>query len=341
LSPTQLTGRSAPPRSRIARALAAAVAALALTASAALAQPAAVADPAPTAAQAPLASPPSSPEPDSQVAPTPAPPVVQPAPVEDPSGALTGPATPVAEAPPATSVPGTAPEPTDGSTAPGTTDPVVAPPPVTGITPITVPLVDVPPGRPDPSPAATVPAPSPEPVAVAPVTATPAPVAAPERLPEAAPADDPPAAETPAPAKVAPVAPPMTLSPNLTTDGSAATALASAAPAVGTANRVSPLAVKQQAQPKVAAEKFTQLTVPLVGSQADRAGDSGSILQFLAAYVFPGAASNMNGAILLLFPLALLLAALTPRVPRLHLATIVAERGTGTPGYNPVAQRPG
>jgi|GEM_PF-5147742 len=69
--------------------------------------------------------------------------------------------------------------------------------------------------------------------------------------------------------------------------------------------------------------------------------DHASLLEILAGYAFPGAGSQSSGAILLLFPLALLLAALTPRIPRLHLQTIVAARGAGSAGYRAVALRPG
>lgn len=83
----------------------------------------------------------------------------------------------------------------------------------------------------------------------------------------------------------------------------------------------------------------TRIAAPSFGAGAGTTGSG--LLQVLANYVFPGVSNNASGAILLLFPLALLLAALTPRIPRLHLQTIVAERGSGCPGYNPVQLRPG
>lgn len=83
----------------------------------------------------------------------------------------------------------------------------------------------------------------------------------------------------------------------------------------------------------------TRILAPAFGAGS---GESGSgFLQVLANYVFPGVSNNASGAILLLFPLALLMAALTPRIPRLHLQTVVAQRGSGCPGYNPVQLRPG
>lgn len=70
-------------------------------------------------------------------------------------------------------------------------------------------------------------------------------------------------------------------------------------------------------------------------------GGHAGLLEILAGYAFPGATNPASGAILLLFPLALLAAALTPRLPRLHLRTIVAERGAGLAGFHAVALRPG
>lgn len=70
-------------------------------------------------------------------------------------------------------------------------------------------------------------------------------------------------------------------------------------------------------------------------------GGDGGLLEVLAGYVFPGATNTHSGAILLLFPLALLLAGLTPRLPRLHLQGIVSETGAGARGFDPVALRPG
>lgn len=70
-------------------------------------------------------------------------------------------------------------------------------------------------------------------------------------------------------------------------------------------------------------------------------GGDGGILEVLAGYVFPGAGSTQSGAILLMFPLALLLAGLMPRLPRLHLQGIVSETGAGARGFDPVALRPG
>jgi hypothetical protein len=88
--------------------------------------------------------------------------------------------------------------------------------------------------------------------------------------------------------------------------------------------------------------KAPTLQVKLVAPMTVAPQDTrGSILELLAGYVFPGAANSNNGAILLLFSLALLLAVVTPRIPRLHLTTLVAQRGAGCPGYNPVALRPG
>jgi len=87
-----------------------------------------------------------------------------------------------------------------------------------------------------------------------------------------------------------------------------------------------------------AVELTATLEIPLRATGSD---DRGSLLQMLAGYVFPGASNSSSGAILLLFAAALLMATLTPRIPRLHLATLVAQRGAGCPGYNPVALRPG
>ena len=66
-----------------------------------------------------------------------------------------------------------------------------------------------------------------------------------------------------------------------------------------------------------------------------------SLLEILAGYAFPGAANAPSGAILLLFPLALLIAALVPRLPRLHLGVLVAASGGGAAGYRAIALRPG
>lgn len=70
-------------------------------------------------------------------------------------------------------------------------------------------------------------------------------------------------------------------------------------------------------------------------------GGPTSLFEMLAGYVLPGAANPASGVMLMLFPLAILLAALTPRLPRLHLLGIVSETGSGSPGFNPVALRPG
>ncbi len=93
------------------------------------------------------------------------------------------------------------------------------------------------------------------------------------------------------------------------------------------------------APPAPAATYTTQIVPPSFGVGSSH-GSSG-ILEMLAGYVFPGAANNSGGALLLLFPLALLMAALTPRIPRLHLHTVIAQSGAGCPGFDPVLQRPG
>jgi len=87
-----------------------------------------------------------------------------------------------------------------------------------------------------------------------------------------------------------------------------------------------------------AVELTATLEIPLRATSSDTRG---SLLQMLAGYVFPGASGTNSGAIILLFTVALLLATVTPRIPRLHLTTLVAQRGAGCPGYNPVALRPG
>ncbi|HWH15485.1 MAG TPA: hypothetical protein VNT51_12125, partial [Miltoncostaeaceae bacterium] len=66
-----------------------------------------------------------------------------------------------------------------------------------------------------------------------------------------------------------------------------------------------------------------------------------SLLEILAGYAFPGAGTQPSGAILLLFPLALLLAAVAPRIPRLNGRTLVDARSSGCAGYRAIALRPG
>lgn len=335
-----LTGRSAPPRSRLARALAATVVALALSASAAVGAEAvadqqavtdqAVAVPAPT----PVGSP-TSPEPTTE-------------PATDP---LADPATPVSEAPTTpVVVDPTAPDPVaDGGTAPAPPAPAdpTAPvqPIVTPPTPIDVPAQgpDAAPGTGTTTPAgassASLPA---TPPAATPATA-PDPVVIPDRLPVAArDAADLPAA-TPDRRPVAPAAerpkdalPTVELLPQfVTASGDTALRQAADAPPIPPAVKRIQEAVKESAR---ATSLQVSLHIPLTVTAPD---ERGSILQLLAGYVFPGAASNNSGAIILLFSVALLIAMVTPRIPRLHLATLVAERGAGCPGYNPVALRPG
>ena len=64
-------------------------------------------------------------------------------------------------------------------------------------------------------------------------------------------------------------------------------------------------------------------------------------LAFLAAYVIPGAANNAAGTLFLLFSIAIVVAIVTPGIPRLHTRGIVAQRGTGCRGFHAVALRPG
>lgn len=265
-----------------------------------------------------------------------------------PVDVLTPDVTPVIEAPVVPVTPPTAPEPTDTGTPPDTTP--VTPVPVTPTAPDATstpaaPVVNVPdafrpdaaPGTvvtPDATPAATPPSESPA------LPATP--VATPDRTPIAARdgGADPvaaPGAKADVPPVIGPVTPtPVLLSPQLGQDTVASTSIRpqpQITPVDGT-ERIKE-AVKNSAHVKTFEVK---LVAPMRVAPQDTRG---SILELLAGYVFPGAASNTNGAILLLFSLALLMAVVTPRIPRLHLTTLVAQRGAGCPGYNPVALRPG
>jgi len=330
-----LTGRSAPPRSRFARVLTAAVAVLAISSSAAFADVAAT--DAANAAPTPI----TAPEPTSSSQATPPPTSV----VTDPD------VTPVVEAPPVVPLTPTAPEPTDAAPPPAT-PPVVTVPgvpqtaPDAGGTPAPPTVVDVPAGLgPDSAPGATAPATTP----AAPATTPDVPAAAPlpaVGLPVAARgADAPPVVTEPAakpvvlPDAVKPE--PVDLTPTLQafTSRQVTTPATAALPGAEV-----PVPVQATISPAVAKDEGTTKLVkafefpPVQASGSDR---SGSILELLAGYVFPGAANSNNGAILLLFSLALLLAVVTPRIPRLHLTTLVAQRGAGCPGYNPVALRPG
>lgn len=94
----------------------------------------------------------------------------------------------------------------------------------------------------------------------------------------------------------------------------------------------------RQASPRtIDGEAPVEFTTPVLRS----GGGSAGLLEVLAGYVIPGAANPASGVILVLFPVAILLAGLTPRLPRLHLQGIVSESGGGAPGFNPVALRPG
>lgn len=65
------------------------------------------------------------------------------------------------------------------------------------------------------------------------------------------------------------------------------------------------------------------------------------LLEVLAAYAFPGLSNTSTGAILLLFSFAVLAGALNPRLPRLHLRTVVTRNGAAAFGFHAVALRPG
>jgi hypothetical protein len=295
----------------------------------------------------------------------PAPVVVEPTPAETPTGGEpaeepTGPVTEVPadpvtpppvveEPPPATEEPPPA-EPVAGAPNPYLPPSPSSSPVPTGPAPvIVIPVAAAPTGGPDAPTTGgdtlvvTLPAQPARPdTAVTPVardTAGPQVVAEPS---VAVPPDrTPPVADTPVPAPVAvaPATPAVAPGTTSLTSNMEARELAPAPPAdaVRTDRREAPAALNTKPAASETGAARDLVVTPAFGTGDGR---SAGLLQVLAGYAFPGV-SNQTGAILLLFPLALLLTALTPRLPRLHLRTIVSDRGAGPAGFNAVALRPG
>lgn len=263
-------------------------------------------------------------------------------PVVDDTTALVDPTAPAAPDTPAVTTPGTTAD-TTSPTAPSATAPTntadalkIPAGPDTLVAPVT-PRVS---SAVTPAPAVTTPVVDIDPVK----TGTPAPPAAADAVPptiskQAATRPEAPAAPGKRAAReVDALATPTTFAGQATPD------------VVRAAREQNAISPTKPAEP-VIAEKATEAprgASAMPGVTLDREGlvvsasvEPHSVLEMLAAYIVPGGTSPSSGVVMLLFPLALLAAIFTPRIPRLHLATIVAERGAGPSGFNPVALRPG